>query len=232
LQFPDGLSLERGSEKQNCMIIHNLIIDNDDGELPDYLFRSKSHVVEFVVIDEEMEELNEFCVICDEAAIARVKDVRELRVIDAESGETDEEWTDFMQHCDHLRWSHVQEVMVAGMILSMLFAFTEKSLKWLCQRMGPPGWDVGREKFRGPKIDTYVRFLQQKCGLDISMTPEFAAVSRLARPLRNHFTHGDWQAFTENLGTVDLSKAFNAASTQFRAIEDAYMALQERGSQS
>lgn len=45
----------------DTMILLNLLpTDNEDGP-PSYLFRAESHVVEFIVIEEEMEELNEFC---------------------------------------------------------------------------------------------------------------------------------------------------------------------------
>lgn len=202
------------------MILHNLLpLDNEDGP-PDYLFQSESDVVEFTVIEEEMQELNEFCHRCDEAAIAKIDEASDLTVVDPNTGERDEGWTDFMRESEGLRWTAVQEVLVAGMILGLLFAFTEKSLKWLCERLSPEDFDLRTKRIQGAKIEGYVGILQEECGLAFSVPEEFEEAKRVARPLRNKFTHGDWDTFGDSVGDVDLSLAFRAVSALFAQIEE------------
>lgn len=204
------------------MILHNLAsIDCELGP-PSYLFQTKSNTTEFVVITEEMEELNEFCFHADLAAIALIKKAEKLRVVDPATGEADEGWTEFLRHSEGLRWTAVQEVLVAGMIFGLLFTFTEKSLKWLCEQLGPSETAFKNHRVRGPKLEGYLSYLQTECRLHFSIPSAFEEATRVARPIRNKFTHGDWEEFSEN--DVDLSKVFSAVSSLFATIEKAYIA--------
>jgi hypothetical protein len=197
-----------------------LPLDSEDGP-PKYLFQSESNVVEFTVIEEEMQELNEFCHRCDEAAIEKIDEANNLTVVDPTTGERDEGWTDFMRQSEGLRWTEVQEVLVAGMILGLLFAFTEKSLKWLCERLSPDDFDLKKKRIQGAKVEGYISILQDECGLSFSVPEELEEAKRVARPLRNKFTHGDWETFGDGVGDVDLSRVFSAVSALFAQIEDA-----------
>lgn len=185
---------------------------------------TESATIEFVVITEEMEELNEFCFEVDQAAIGLIKKAGEFRVVDPDTGEIDEGWTKMMRHSEGLRWTAVQEVLVAGMILGLLFTFTEKSLKWLCEQLGPSESGFKNWKMRGPKLEGYLSYLQTECGLDFCVPAAFEEATRIARPLRNKFTHGDWEDFSEDVDDVDLSKVFSAVSSLFATIEKAYIA--------
>lgn len=204
------------------MIIHNLVSSNSEDGSPDYLFRSRSNLVEFIVIEEEMEELNELCCACDNAATEKIDQARELKVVDPDTGQIDELWSEFMQDSELIRWSAAQEILVSGMVITLLFAFCEKSLRWLCERLVKGS--EGSLKVKGPKIDGYLSVLREGCGLPFLETPEFREALRVARPLRNKFAHGEWEGFQEEVESVDLAKAFSAVSSQFSSIESAHMA--------
>lgn len=168
-----------------------------------------------------MEELNEFFVRADDAAIALIKNSRELHALDPNTGEVDQEWTDSLQHSEGLRWGKVQELYVVGMIVGVLFAFVERSLRWLCQRLCPEDSQFSDRKIRGAKLEGYIDFLRSDCGLSFDVPREFLEAVRVVRPLRNKFVHGSWDDFAEEIGEIDLSRVLRAVTSLFLVIEQA-----------
>lgn len=204
------------------MILHNLLSLDTSNGVP-YLFHANSTVVEFVVIEEEMEELNELCYRCDQAAIGKIGEANQTEFLSHSEAEIDESFSSWLQDMDSLRWNKVQEVVVAGMILVLLFTFLEKSLKWLCTRIGPEDFDIRKLKHSGSTLDAYISQLQTQCGLLFTEPDEFQKVRTHVRPLRNSFVHGDWSDFSESIGDIDLSKVFGAVSGLIAEIENAYL---------
>ncbi len=205
------------------MILHNLMSSEGGTEVPTYLFETSSNDIAFCMIETEMRDLNELCYRLDEAAIDQLKRASSVEVVDPVTGELDSGWTDFMRNDGVLRWNSIQEIVVAGMILALLFTLTEKWMKMLCDMTHPSPSTGFRGKSQGPKIEAYLKFLREECLLDFENSPQFDTALSIARPFRNRFVHGDWEEFDECKGAVDLSFAFAAVSSQFKEIEIAYM---------
>ncbi|MCR9202203.1 MAG: hypothetical protein NXI04_26475 [Planctomycetaceae bacterium] len=200
------------------MIFHSLVSSETPDGNPDYLFSNESGSGEFVIIEEEMWYLNEVCFRCDQAIVSKWNEAADR----LDSWKFGDGFTEKMCLEDDVRyWGDMQEVIVAGMILQLLFAFTEKSLKWLCERLGPNEIAVDRLSPRGPKIEGLLFVLREHCNVDFRVEPSFEEAKRVARPLRNKFAHGDWEAFAVEAGDIDLARVFGAISNLFRAIESA-----------
>jgi len=206
--------------------MHNLLSADNGQDIP-YLFRSASTVVEFVVIEEGMAQLNEYCYMCAKAAVHKLSKLE--RTVDdiAQAAVKDPASVDEIQQLamedELLQWSHTEQVIVAGMSLILLAAFVEKNLKWLLERYAPPAGSKPRSFPGQPKITGYVEFLRQGCQLEFTTPPEAIAAMDLARRLRNEFAHGDWEQFEESLRGVELSRLFDAVTRLFQEIEAAYM---------
>ena len=202
-------------------MLHNLISTDDAPDVA-YLFQSESSVIEFVVIDEEMAQLNDYCCLCADATATKISGLTKL-ADDIDAGRI-KAWCDFdvvhpIRDIQLPHWANSHQVLVPGMSLLLLAAFLEKSLCWLAERPhDKPTFRKGK-----PRVLGYIEFLQGKCGLAFEVPPETDKALELFRVLRNAFAHGDWEDFQQRLQGVDLTRVFGAVAALFRQIENAYI---------
>jgi hypothetical protein len=81
-----------------------------------------------------------------------------------------------------------------GMATLAVFAFLERSLRYICE-MHRDEYEVEQYIKRGSqhsKLERYVLFLEQECGLQLALPEEFTLLKVRQRELRNVFAHGDW----------------------------------------
>ena len=207
-------------------MLHNLISTDDDPDVA-YLFQSESSVVEFVVIDEEMGQLNDYCCLCADATATKVSKLTKL-ADDIDAGRI-EAPPDFdvvysIKDIQIPQWANSHQILVPGMSLLLLAAFLEKSLGWLADRLAERPDDKPVFRNGKSKILGYIEFLQGKCGLAFEVPPETDKAMELFPVLRNAFASGDWDDFEQRLHCVDLTRVFGAVTALFRQIENAYMA--------
>ena len=205
----------------------------ESGKVPikDYLFHCVTGLITFVVIEEEMVQLNDFCVICLESVsmqISKLKDEHEQLVsggqkfIDPKWGDISSDAAMFISGFYLPRWQDTQDFLVRAMCLLLLSTFTEKSLKSLCLDFAPTNSIQPKIKRGQSKISSYLNYLVETCGFNFNETQETLEMREKCRILRNSFAHGDWEDVREKVSNVILQKAFMTVGTLLRSIEDAY----------
>ncbi len=175
-------------------------------------------MIEFVVIDEEMGQLNDYCCLCADATAMKVSELTKL-ADDAD----DVDVVHSIKDIQIPHWASSHQIFVPGMSLLLLAAFLEKSLAWLADRLAGSPDDKPAFQNGKPKVLGYIEFLQGKCGLMFEVPPETVKAMELFPVLRNAFASGDWADFEQLLHGVDLTRVFGAVAALFRQIENAYM---------
>lgn len=193
-----------------------------------YLFLSRSHDVAFVEIEEDMNQLNDYCVVTLEAVEATVQRLtRDFRsgkggVFKDSAGESIELSDDQVRDGAAIEmdvWHDTSRFMAIANCLVLLACFTEKNLSHLCVAIS------GRlPKHRGgqSKVACCLEFLSKECQLTFTEPEESSQLREQCREIRNAFAHGDWQRTRDLVSRVELADAFKAVSDLFCAIEKAY----------
>jgi hypothetical protein len=212
----------------------DLIEYEDNGEYlvsPSYLFTTESSVVEFVVIQEEMEQLHSYCLVCLQGTASKVRDLEHRRKKFEQGFRTpispEYEHLGIDQEDEILGidielpiWQDTNEFLVKALCLLLLTAFLERSLKWLCQSYSSDG-KVPRSIQRA---SDHIEFLKSKCGFNFEEPDEVRQLRGDIQKVRNAFAHGDWDEVRKTIRPYSLRIVFTEYTNLFRLIEDAYMA--------
>lgn len=207
------------------------------GEAPvrDYLFLTATGRIEFVIFEQEMAQLNDFCVVCLSGTAQKLPELRQelgdlnegklrIRNVDGEDV-TQDVTTDMVMMLEQFEiplWEDTQDFMVRAMCLILLSAFTEKGLKSLCVAFAPEGVRQP-EKFPQGKVATYLQFLSNECAINFDEPPEAASLRRRCQEIRNDFAHGDWDDVRDQVSGVSLRESFAAiASLMYEIESEAY----------
>lgn len=202
---------------------------------PSYVFQSQSFMVSFVVIQEEMEQLHDYCLLCLEAIDKKFsslnKDLSDYRsgkkfAEAPEIGDVTGLMIDGLVHLEIPRWSDTQGFLVKAMCLLLLSSFLERSLKSLSCDFSPSRAEPNIPKTSRGKAADYIHYLQEDCGLSFDEPESSMAVRKNCQRIRNDFAHGDWDAVRQRITGQSLRAAFDAYSILLREIEAAYLALQ------
>lgn len=213
---------------------HDLLEYEDVGEdyvvSPSYLFQTESCLVDFVVIQEELEQLHDYCLLCTNAAAAKLRDLdRELIgykrgkiVADEVIGDITPEVIDGLEHFQIPQWQDTQSFLVTAMCLVLVSALLERGLKMLCTSFAPSGKIPPKEKKGVSKVETYIGFLQNECKLNFREPDSSIHIREDFRKIRNNFAHGDWDNVRRDVPDCSLRAAFEAFSALFSEIEMAF----------
>jgi len=79
-------------------------LPNREGDIPKYLFRASAKSFEFLVIEEEMEQLHEYCLLCLDATNSKIKELHN-QVIDLKSGN---------EECEHPELGDISDEVAMG----------------------------------------------------------------------------------------------------------------------
>lgn len=198
---------------------------------PSYIFQSQSGLVDFVVIQEEIEQLHAYCYLCMDSTNAKINQLNqdltsyrngEKIVEDPEIGEVTSLVIDGLYEIEIPMWSDTQAFLIRAMCLLLLSSFVERSLKSLCLSFSPTGTKFKQSNKSMSKVAAYIGYLQCGCGLAFEEPANTASVREKCRGIRNDFAHGDWDAVRIGVTTQSLRGAFEAYSLLFREIENAY----------
>ena len=198
---------------------------------PSYIFQSQSRLVDFVVIQEEMEQLHAYCYLCMDSINAKINQLNQelasyrsgRKVIeDPVIGEVTSLVIDGLTEVEIPMWSDSQVFLIRAMCLLLLSSFVERSLKSLCLSFSPSGAKFKQSNNSISKVAAYIGYLQYGCGLTFEEPANAASVREKCRKIRNDFAHGDWDEVRIGIKTQSLRGAFEACSLLFREIENAY----------
>ena len=194
---------------------------------PNYLFEGKSGRLEFVLIETEFNQLNDYCVLCLTQTLAKLNELRtELdtfetgkeHLVDPDFGDVTGDYVWSLSALEIPTWEENYSFIAKAMCLILLSFFTEKSLKSLCTSLAPSGRSPKRRRGES-KIGAYVRFLKKECGFDLAEPREFIDVRENCRGIRNSFAHGDWDDIKTEVSGTELAKAFQTVANLLYIIE-------------
>ncbi|WP_159075947.1 hypothetical protein [Microvirgula aerodenitrificans] len=198
---------------------------------PSYIFQSQFGLVDFVAIQEEMEQLHAYCCLCMDSTSTKINQLNQdlssykkggETVEDPEIGEVTSLVIDGLSEVEIPMWSGTQAFLVRAMCLLLLSSFVERSLKSLCLSFSPTGTKFKQSNKSMSKAAAYIGYLQYDCGLAFEEPANTASVREKCRVTRNDFAHGDWDAVRVGITAQSLRGAFEACSLLFREIENAY----------
>ena len=181
-------------------------------------------------IQEDMAQLNDFCLLCIDTTSKQLADLRrtvkryqagELRAHHPDLGDitSDAEWA--LEEFEIPRWQETEEFMVRAMCLILLSAFVEKSLIELTNYLAPREAPRCKRKAGETETGALIRHLRQICGLHFEEPESSRAIREKCRRIRNDFAHGRWDAVKVSIADQSLSAAFGAVTDLFDAIDGA-----------
>lgn len=226
-------------------VSHDLLEYEDIGEdyviSPTYLFKTESCLVDFVVIQEELEQLHDYFLLCTKAASAKLTELKtnladyktgKIIANDEVLGDLTLDVIDGLEQVQIPQWEDTQSFLVTAMCLVLLSALLERALKKLCVSFATSGKGLPRERSGTNKATMYIEFLQGECGLDFLDSDSSIHIREKFRKVRNAFAHGDWDDVRDDVQGCSLRKAFEACSVLFSGLESAYKNREvERGTE-
>jgi hypothetical protein len=220
----------------------------DECDIPNYLYlsRVRSQPV-FLRIEEDMAQLNDFCVLCIEATDRHLTELRdtlrgirsgELRLVPhpeyefilaqsqgyKEDGHVSDDYADCLEKYDIPRFQEMQRFMLRAMSLLLLSAFSEKSLMSLADWLAPaeaPRFMKWRKKNKDhlAEVSVLMKYLRDICVLECEEPKESRLVRQKCQDIRNDFAHGRWDNVQTGIADYSLRSAFAAVTALFHAID-------------
>lgn len=194
-----------------------------------YLFETSHGRIEFVVIEDEMEELNDFF-LASQRAVRRTlekhrDDARAHKSgkLGAEIGGMDvsSEMAWSLPETVIPRWEHIQGFVSRATCLLLVHVLTEKNLKGICDAYTPDKTREAKKVMGLSAIDSYLKYLREVCCLSFEEPKAAPAMRERIRRVRNGFAHGDWDQVGAETSEIALQDAFRTTSRLFAAIEEA-----------
>ena len=209
----------------------------------DYLYSTESGLIDFVIVETELRNLNDYAVGILEYTHDELRNHQqrfdkyratdETEVPDLPEGGlgknevyTSDEMMFAME--DVLTWSKNLGFVTPAMILVMLHILTEKSLKALCYSFseGEGEYEIPADtRFKVPvrsgesSIDANIRWLKDECHFEFDVESGMYDLLDKCREIRNNFAHGDWSVVQKKLQEIELVDAFSAVSKLFSSID-------------
>jgi hypothetical protein len=194
-----------------------------------YLFETHSGRIEFIIIDTEMSQLNDYCVLCLNETAKKLQDLKEDAkeykkgtksvVVEPEQWDVTQDFVMGLEEIDIPAWEDNYLFVSKAMCMILLSTYTEKSLKSLCMAFSENEY-LPKQKGGESKISAYVNYLKTICKFDLIEPIEFLELREECRKIRNNFAHGDWDDIRDELIKISLHQSFLAVSTLFQVLEE------------
>ena len=205
---------------------------SDDDEIsPDsYLFHTQEGDIAFVILEEEMLQLNNFCCLFLNAAEKKMEEVKleidKLKAISDEeipnsNGFTYGDMLVYKEDFELITLEDTYSFLSRANCVLLLSIFTEKSLRTLCAYLGSSSQTP--KQLRGKsKIDSYLSFLQKEFSLEFDVDDGVHTLISISRRIRNDFAHGEWDKIRSSMKNFDLQNSFRVVTNLFESIEMSY----------
>ena len=205
------------------------------------LFKSSTGLVNFVIIEESLAQLYEYCgetLYFTKNKLIEYNNTRNNFSIGNEKIKfisKDEEdifhsslYLDGLEIVAIPQWQENYEFVAPSMFLVMIWMFLEKSLKDLAYSFseGSRGVEIpAGERFKiklkenESVVDASFRYLKEINRFDFELDNDIYTLLETCRAIRNDFAHGDWANVRKSIKTINLDDAFKTLSSIFYEIE-------------
>ncbi len=205
------------------------------------LFRTNSGIVEYVVIEEELNDLFDFCILLQKSTLKRINSLtNDCEELEKESQKYHEVDGIYFNNNDIIHgiknfeipsWNRILEFMVPMNQILLVSIFLEKSLRALCAEYSPDnnsthygGYNIKvRKESQESTIQSYIKYLNKTCGIEIKSDSTIEYLNQNLRTIRNSFVHGDWHILDSFSHKIDINEVFISTSVLFQNIESYYI---------
>jgi hypothetical protein len=206
------------------------------------LFRSSSSIIEYCVIEEEGQELFNFCLNLQEGITSKIlalesekKNLEENpNAIHVTYDGLEVQNNDIILGLEEFEiptWTKLLNFTVPMNQIILVNIYVEKSLKSLCSTYAPENtspyygvYSLNLKQVKGKSIiESYLMYLNESCGFEINIPQSLNYLNRHIRSIRNNFVHGDWEKCKTQLEQIDINDLFAATSELFEAIENEFL---------
>jgi hypothetical protein len=196
-----------------------------------YLFKSESNLIIFNIIEREMEQLNNFCMICLDAVDNKVgrlgtdaEDYKsgKKKIFDTQDSSLDlsDEVADGIESYVLPAWKDIQGFSVRAMCFIMVAVFTEKTLLDLCKFVLGETAQKSRDDKRSD-IKFYLDSLKEVKKFEIPKNVE--DLMSICKKIRNKFVHGEWNEVKELMSGIYIRESFTTVTNLLAVIESAFI---------
>tara|TARA_R110001606_G_C15213970_1_gene633220 strand:+ start:78 stop:752 length:675 start_codon:yes stop_codon:yes gene_type:complete len=215
----------------------NLLNENTSEKL----FRTNSSIVEYVVIEEELQSLFEFCILLQESTIEKINNLSEnCKEYEKEPRKKHEFDGIEFNNIDIIHgikdfeipsWNKILEFTVPMNQILLISILLEKSLKSLCAEYSLKNdskyygeYEVKiRKKNQQSTINSYLQYLEKNCEIEIPIDETLEYLNQNLRTIRNSFVHGDWNSIEKYSHEININDIFISTSILFEKIEFEYL---------
>jgi hypothetical protein len=207
-----------------------------DGDCDYYIFKTVSGDVGFVQIDEEMEQLNNYCWLITQsvqnkisnlnAGITEAKDNPD-KVIGLFDGTeiTNNDTLNGMEEYVLPIWKDTKSFILPATCNMLLYILVEKSLKHLCNycKGFVKETDIQPKQVNGlSKVESYLEYLKREFFPELKIDKKTLDLIHRSQKIRNAYAHGDWDIVRSEMASVNLVDAFITSASLFYSIEKQY----------
>jgi hypothetical protein len=191
-----------------------------------YLFLTKKGEEPFIFIQQNLHELNDFCVILFDGV--KRKSLQEDDKIKSATNDAQ----DFDELCHifdikHFGYESLGAMYCPASALVMLYANLIRSLNIIARHYGEDLYESWQSRARGAQaeIPKLVELLERISGqkIDIFEQPGVEKVlGHHMRLLRNDFVHGKWEEVEKRLKGMSIRRCFEIVSSVFSFLEERF----------
>ncbi len=183
-------------------------IEHYEGTAGYLLFTTQSAIFPFVKFEEQLSEINDYCLYLLTCLKAKVKEFEPFD-IDKNDWDAPDSWEFLYQDINKCT------------LLSLLLAFFESTLNeitnWFSDEAGMiTEW----KKARNPKVSDYIAQIGKCCKVDLlhELANELAYYNSI-RKIRNQFVHNEWEQITDRYEKFVLADVINMISHVIMKVE-------------
>ena len=193
-------------------------IEHYEGTAGYLLFTTQSAIFPFVKFEEQLSEINDYCLYLLTCLEAKVKEFEPF------SSEGDE-WNVPVSWGYHkfLSWKYLYLDINKCTLLSLLLAFFESTLNEIANWFSDEaGMTAEWKKVRNPKVSDYIAQIGKCCGADMQdMFADELEYYDSIRKIRNQFVHNEWAQITDRYEKFVLADVIDMISHVIMKLEQA-----------
>lgn len=198
------------------LLVESNSVEHYEGTAGYLLFTTESAIFPFVKFEEQLSEINDYCLYLLTCLKAKVK---EFEPFDIDKDDWVAPWSWEFQK--FLSWKFLYQDINKCTLLSLLLAFFESTLNeitnWFSNEAGLTAeW----KKVRNPKVSDYIIQIGKCCKIDLQqeLGDELAYYDSI-RKIRNQFVHNEWEQITNRYNKFVLADVINMISRIIMKVE-------------